>query len=61
MLFTDSYNQIKLGKLGFIRSLVVSLLHTPFLVYNKKDIDDDKISYVKKKKDLLITIVILVY
>ena len=49
MLFTNSYNQIKLGKLGFYRELGSKFIAYPFLVYNKKDIDD-KISYVKKKE-----------
>ncbi len=49
MLFTDSYNQIQLGKLGFYRELGSKFIAYPFLVYNKKDIND-KISFVKKKE-----------
>ena len=60
MLFTDSYNQIQLGKLGFYKELGSKFIAYPFLVYNKKDIND-KISFVKKKKGLPITIVMHIY
>ncbi|MBG39767.1 MAG: hypothetical protein CMP74_00880 [Flavobacteriales bacterium] len=60
MLFTDSYNQIQLGKLGFYKELGSKFIAYPFLVYNKKDIND-KISFVKKKRKVCQSLLLCIY